>query len=116
MYSFNDYAPTPTTDFIGWFRMHDNPELQECRMHASDVYPGNWTERLIEDLAERDNYTSWGRGIPFAERQKSEFVATKKWRGNHPWMPGCTIIEVNYKTFTLWLANSRSYPEIIGND
>jgi hypothetical protein len=116
MYSLNDYTPTPTTSFVGWFRMHDNPELQQCRMHASDRFHGNWTERLIEDLDGQDNRTSWGRGIPYEARRQSEFVATTKWRGNHPWMRGCTIIEVNYKTFTLWLANSHSYPEIIGND
>jgi hypothetical protein len=113
MQSLYDYVPSRTTDFVGWFRLHNNPKVYPCNMHSSDYVRGNWTQRLIDDLAEPDNYTSWGRGIDYAERQPSEFVGTKKWRGNHPWMPGVTVIEVTYKTFKLWLANSHTYPKCI---
>lgn len=116
MWSFNDYAPTRTTDFVGWFRFHNDPKVHKCNMHASEVYTGNWTKRLIEDLSEQDNRTSWGRGIPYDERRPSEFIGTEKFRGDHPWLQDCTVIKVTYKTFTLWLANSRDYPEFLGND
>lgn len=113
MWSYTSYTPTPTTDFVGWFRRSNSPKLEPCNMHSSDYWPGNWTERLIEDLAEPDNRTSWGRGLSYDERRPSEFVGTRKWRGNHPWMPGVTVIEVTYKTFKLWLANSHQYPSCV---
>lgn len=116
MWSYNSYTPTPTTDFVGWYRMANSPKLETCRLHASDFWPGNWTKRLIADLDRDDDRTSWGRAIPAAQRSRSEFVGTRKWRGNHPWMPGVTVIEVTYKTFKLWLANSHRYPDCIGND
>jgi hypothetical protein len=112
---FNNYTSNPTTDFIGWFRMFDNPEIQKCCMHSTDKWAGNWTERLLEDLDKQDNRTSWGMRIPYEARKKSEFIDTGKFRGDHPWLPGCTVIQVNYKTFTLWLANSYVYPKFLQN-
>ena len=82
-------------------------------MHASDYWPGNWTERLIEDLELSTNKTSWGRGIHPDERAKDQLVSTKKYRGNFPGYEGVTVIQVTYKTFTLWLANSNRYPSFV---
>ena len=113
MWSLNDYTPTPTTDFVGWFRRSNSSKLEPCNMHSSDYWPGNWTKRLINDLADADNRTSWGRGLSYDERRPSEYVSTQKYRGNFPGYEGVTVIEVTYKTFKLWLANSHRYPSFV---
>ena len=113
MWSLNDYTPTPTTDFVGWYRLNNSPNLEPCNMHSSDFWPGNWTERLIDDLDDSTDRTSWGRGIDAAQRSRNQFVSTRKYRGNFPGYEGVTVIEVTYKTFKLWLANSHRYPSFI---